>query len=144
MHSCIKFSYNLNSTKTHTNYPPPPPPPKVVRPRQIRQPILHVRNTPRHNLSTQMLWQRLMQATLHRKRLVQKLLIKPLFGLMHHDHSHPLVVKLGAAGTAHHLEDVGDGEVNIGAAGGVVVFGAFYDDEVGRGVHAPGEGGGCY
>ena len=57
-----------------------------------------------------------MQRRFDREWLVEKTLIKLLFGLVHHDASDALVIELRAARSAHHLEHIGDGEVYVPVA----------------------------
>ena len=50
------------------------------------------------------------------------------------------VVELGPSSSAHHLQDVGDGEIDVSLRFAIVVFRPFNDDQMSGEVHSPGEG----
>lgn len=58
---------------------------------------------------------------------------------MHKDAGNSVIVILRPAGTAHHLQHVCNGHVNIATGFAIVVFGAFNDDKVSWEVDAPAE-----
>ena len=77
------------------------------------------------------------EGRLHRKGLVQKLFVKSLFGLVHHDHGDGAGVELGPTRPSHHLEHVRDWKIHVPTGLAVVKFRALDDHEVRGEVHAP-------
>lgn len=56
------------------------------------------------------------QRAFYREGLIDELFVKGFFGLVNHDHCHAVLVVLRASRSTHHLEDVGDGIVNVSPA----------------------------
>ena len=54
-----------------------------------------------------------LEMGLHREGFIQELLVKVLFGLVDQNAGHAVVIELRSAGSAHHLQDVGDGEIHV-------------------------------
>mmetsp|Transcript_22063 Transcript_22063/g.63640 ORF Transcript_22063/g.63640 Transcript_22063/m.63640 type:complete len:485 (+) Transcript_22063:714-2168(+) len=111
--------------------------PEEVRPGHIVDSLLPRLDRSCHDLGIQVVSQLLMKRRLDRKWLVDEASVKVFLGLVNHDHSTCFSVKLWSASTPHHLQHIGDREVDITLELTIIILGTLDDDQMSGKIHAP-------
>ncbi len=81
---------------------------------------------------------------LHRKWLIEKLLVEVLLDIVNEDDGHALVIILGSPSTSHHLENIRDWIVNVAMGLPIIVLCSLDNHKMGREVHPPSKCAGSY
>ncbi|WVZ20270.1 hypothetical protein V8G54_007592 [Vigna mungo] len=99
--------------------------------------ILFMTNGSRNNFSVDVIVQMLPQTTLNRKGFIQKLFIEALFGFMNKNHSFPMLIKLRAPSTTHHLQNISDWKINIPLCFSIIVLSSLDNHKMSWKIHTP-------
>eukprot|EP00754_Rhynchopus_humris_P049346 Rhum_TRINITY_DN8342_c0_g1::Rhum_TRINITY_DN8342_c0_g1_i1::g.27448::m.27448 len=110
-----------------------------VRPREVVDRVLPLCDGACDDLGVDVLVKRLVQRRLDREGVVDELLVEGLLRLLDHDHSHTGGVELRTARPAHHLQHVGQREVDVALHLRVVELCALDDDKMRGEVDTPRE-----
>lgn len=96
-----------------------------VRPGEIIKEFLFVFDCSCDNLSVYMVRQNIEQTRLNREWLVEELLVERFFHVVHQDNCYARIVELWSTCSTNHLQNVGDGHIDVPFEFSIVILGSF-------------------